>query len=70
MAKMDEFNAKMGQIDEATNEIASDLEALRNDVANGLSADQTATALSTLDAKIARLRQLGADPENPVPPTE
>lgn len=67
MSKMSEFNEKMEAMDAATNEIASDLQALRDQIAGGLSADDATAALATLDAKIARLQQLGADPENPVP---
>lgn len=43
-------------------EIASDLERLRNDVANG-----DTTAAEKLTPLIERLRTLGQDPENPVP---
>ncbi len=55
------------QIDEATNEVASDLQALRDQLANGVSAEDAASIQARLDAAATRLRVLGADPENPVP---
>lgn len=58
MAKQEEFDARMTQIDEATNEIAKDLQALRDALAGGTIPD---AAIATLDAKIARLKLLGAD---------
>lgn len=59
MGKMEDAVA---QLDEATNEIAADLERLRTDVANG-----DATAAEKLTPLIERLRSLGQDPTNPVP---
>jgi hypothetical protein len=65
MAKQEDFDARMGLMDAATNEIASDLQALRDELkAGGAVSDAN---LATLDAKIARLQVLGADPIDPVP---
>ena len=48
----------------ATDEIASDLEALRAQVSN-----VDAVTADKFTPIVERLRALGADPENPVPPT-
>ncbi len=64
MAKQEDFDARMTAMDDATNEIAKDLQDLRDQLAAGTIPD---SAIATLDAKIARLQQLGADPTNPVP---
>ena len=65
MATQAQFDERMGKIDAATSEIAADLQALRNELKeSGAVSDEN---LAVLDAKIARLVVLGADPENPVP---
>lgn len=83
MSKAEEINAKVDELrqafSDATDEVAADLERLRQEVqaglTGGLTADQ-ATALGTkLDEALApiaaRLTELGKDPVNPVPePTE
>lgn len=52
------------KFDEALNEIAADLDALREAAKERpLSAEE----LAIFDAKLERLRVLGADPENPIP---
>ena len=61
MSRVDDVIADLNT---ATDEIASDLEALRTEVGNLDSA--TADKLTPL---VDRLRALGADPENPVPPS-
>lgn len=52
------------RLDAATNEIASDLQALRDKLASVTDVD-----LAPLDASISRLEALGRDPENPIPTT-
>lgn len=52
------------QLDAATNELASDLAALRAEIADKVSPE----TLAKLDANVARLVELGKDPTNPVPP--
>jgi len=49
----------------ATDEIAADLEALRAQVSN-----VDAVTAEKFQPLISRLRDLGADPENPVPPVD
>lgn len=66
MTRQDEVNTLIGRLDAATNEIASDLTRLREEIRSGtVSAESTAM----LDARIAQLEALGQDPENPVPET-
>ena len=67
MSKQDQINASLQQLDEATNEIASDLEGLRNQVKEGTVSDES---LATLDRSVQRLRALGADEANPIPTTD
>lgn len=65
MGTQAQFDERMGKIDAATTEIANDLQKLRDDLkASGSISDSN---LAILDAKIARLVVLGADPENPAP---
>jgi predicted nucleic acid-binding Zn-ribbon protein len=70
MATAEEFAQRL---DVATNEIAADLQSLRDQlqaVRDQIPAAQQAavdTALAQLDAPIARLEALGQDPQNPVP---
>jgi predicted nuclease with TOPRIM domain len=59
--KLLEFSERL---DAATNEIASDLQKLRDEVAAGSVSDET---LSKLDTTITRLEDMGKDPEQPVP---
>jgi hypothetical protein len=70
MATAEEFATRLNT---ATDEIASDLQALRDQlqsVRDEIPAAQQAavdSALAQLDAPIARLEALGQDPANPVP---
>lgn len=62
MARMDDLAARLN---EATNELASDLQALRDQVAQldeGLAAQ--------FEPMVARLEAMGADPADPVPAPE
>jgi hypothetical protein len=64
MAKQDQFNESLARLDAATSEIASDLQALRDELAAGTISD---ASLATLDAKIAQLEAMGQDPADPIP---
>lgn len=59
MARVDEVVARLGA---ATDEIARDLDALRQEVA-GLDVDVAAK----FEPLVTRLEQMGQDPQNPVP---
>lgn len=66
-------DALAARIDAATNEVASDLKAVRDRLAAVAAAADTDkqaavdAALAQLDGPIARLEALGADPADPVP---
>jgi uncharacterized coiled-coil protein SlyX len=55
----------IAELNDATNQIAEELDALRGDVANV----DTVTA-QKFQPLVDRLRQLAADPSNPVPPAD
>jgi septal ring factor EnvC (AmiA/AmiB activator) len=56
------FADELAALDAATNDIAAELESLRDQIA---SAD--ANAAAQLDPLVQRLRSLASDPSNPVP---
>lgn len=64
MSKEERLLAAIAQLDEATTDIAGDLQTLRDQLAAANVSEET---LSTLDAKIATLKALGQDPAAPVP---
>jgi len=61
-----QIQAFSDRVNSATNEIASDLKALRDKVAAGQPLSPEDVAL--LDSAASRLEVMGVDPENPVPP--
>lgn len=61
-ARMAQVDAALVELDEATNEVAADLERL----AGQIEASDAATA-GEIRTRATRLRALAADPENPVP---
>jgi septal ring factor EnvC (AmiA/AmiB activator) len=68
MATQAQFDERMTKVDAATTEVANDLQKLRDELkAGGAISDAN---LALLDAKIARLVVIGADPENPAPTPE
>lgn len=62
--KNDEVLAAIDELNTATNDVASDLETLKGQLAAGTVTDAT---VATLTSSIARLKALGADPNDPVP---
>jgi hypothetical protein len=70
MAVSEAIRTFASRVDIATNEIASDLKALRDKIAAGT--PLTAEDQAELDRMASRLEDIGKDPENPVPgePTE
>lgn len=62
MSRVDDVIADLNT---ATDEIAADLEALREQVSN-----VDAVTAEKFTPLVERLRALGADPENPVPPAD
>lgn len=68
MAKQEDFDAVLGRIDTATNKIAADLIALRDQIKGaGLPEALENSILASLTEKAARLEAIGADPTEPVP---
>ena len=71
MGALEDFEAVLGRIDTATNDVAADLRKLRDDLANaGLSVEQEAAVLGKLDAAATALEAVAADPADPVPTPE
>lgn len=68
MSKATDIQQLVTEIDTATNEVASDLQRLRDQIAGGLTAAEAEGVVTQLDALKNRLTVLGQDPENPVPP--
>lgn len=69
LCRLDRLEHEMSQVDDvlaalnaATNEVAEDLERLREEVAN-----MDATTAEKFVPLVDRLRALAVDPENPVP---
>ena len=67
MAKLDDIKTLIGQLNTATNEIASDLQALRDRINGGLSPAEADAVIADLNPIVARLTALGQDPADPVP---
>jgi ABC-type transporter Mla subunit MlaD len=64
MARQQDVDRIITELNTATNAIATDLERLRSEVLEGNVND---ASITSLDGIVARLRALGQDPENPVP---
>lgn len=64
----EQFNQVLTRIDGATNNVANQLRALKDQVAGqGLSIEVEQSILGQLEAAATRLEGVGADPANPVP---
>ncbi len=68
MATVEQFEAALSRIDTATTNIASELQSLKDQIANqGLPSDVEANVLARLDAAATKLEGIGGNVENPVP---
>ena len=67
MADQQSLLAGMQQIDAETNRIAGVLNDLKNQIAQGMTPEQVTQVQNQLDMQIAKLKGVGADPDNPVP---
>lgn len=68
MATIEDFSAVLARIDTATNQIAADLKALKDQIAGaGLSAAVEADVLAQLDAKAKALEAIGKSTAPPTP---
>jgi hypothetical protein len=64
----EQFDALVARLNEATNKLAATLTDLRDKLAaGGMTKAEEDAAVASLDASIASLEALGADPANPVP---
>lgn len=67
MALSQEVKDAFAKVDAATNLVADRIKALADQIAAG--GTDTAEIVSQLNAEADRLTSIGADPNNPVPPT-
>ena len=68
MAKQEQFESVLSRIDTATNKIAEQLRALKDQISNqGLPGDVEDQVLARLETAATQLEAVGASPENPVP---
>lgn len=65
--KQERFNAILAELNTTTNEIAADYQTLLDEVRNGTVSDESLTAA---EENIARLKQIAASNDQPVPGTE
>ena len=56
------------KIDEATNAVAARIDRLSARIKNSMTDEEVAQVKAALGAEVARLTDLGKDPNNPVPP--
>lgn len=67
----EQWESILTRIDAATTNIAQQLRDLKDQIANqGLPADVEEAIFTRLDTAATQLEQVGASPENPVPPVE
>jgi hypothetical protein len=66
-----EFDAALAEINEATNNIAADIERLAGQIGSGLTADEEASVLAEFQGVANRLKSIAdTTPETETPPTE
>lgn len=66
-----QFDEVLAAIDAETTRIATKvLELLEQVKGGGLTADEEDAAFALATAQLKKLKAIGADPENPVPPSE
>lgn len=69
MATLEQFQTALADINDATNNIAADIERLAGQISGGMTADQEAEVLSQLQGAAERLRAVAAttpeDEESP-----
>lgn len=67
MTAADDLKAGIAQINEATNNIASDIQRLKDKISSSMSAADVADVQGELTGAVSRLQGLAADPDNPDP---
>jgi len=71
MAKAESYAALVAAIDAETTRIANKIQTLLDQIAaGGMSAADEDAAQAALQAQVDRLRTIGADPVEPIPPVE
>jgi predicted transcriptional regulator len=71
MSKLQDINDLIARLNAATNEVASDLSKLREDIKGllgGVSSAEADAVIASLDEASDRLEVVGADPTDPIPP--
>lgn len=67
MAKQETFDALIVRLNAATNEIAADLQKLRDEIVALPKDTVSDESLATLDTNITALEAMGVDPVDPIP---
>lgn len=67
--KLDQINAQLASINDATNNIAADLERLAGQISGGLTADEAASVVTALTASAEKLKTIADINPEPTPPT-
>lgn len=66
--KLDAINAQLAGINDATNNIAADLERLASQITGGLTADEASTVVASLQVAADKLKAIAdINPEPPAP---
>jgi hypothetical protein len=63
-----EFQDALSDLDAATNEVATVVDALRNQLKTSMTPEEVSNAKDTLSGVSARLRGIAKNPDDPVPP--
>jgi uncharacterized membrane protein len=63
----DRIEKALSDLNQATNDVAAELEQLKQQIQGGISSDEAETIAARLDAASEKLRAMAADPNNPVP---
>lgn len=67
MNNLEQFNAVLGRIDDATTNIAADIRNLKDQIGTGLTQEEVNQLKNQLEQKASQLEQIAADTEDPVP---
>ncbi len=67
--KLDAINAQLSGINDATNNIAADLERLAGQISGGLTADEASTVVASLQVAADKLKAIADINPEPTPPT-
>jgi predicted transcriptional regulator len=68
MAAVKDINDLLDQMDQATTEVATELQKLMDELSGGVSATDAEAIKGRMVPLVTRLQGMGKDPNNPVPP--